>query len=366
VKTRELFTGLKEDTIKKGLLRRSAAKWSARAKATMKIIEAEHGKVSPGVKKQSKEYALEVLGDAKYASWLNIYSAIAGEFKEGWIPPEYYAQVVLPHMNGLYGKMEHLEPLTAKLWNTGRSPDIAYCANGLFFTPAWEVLPNEALEKYIFEHGPKVVRKQDGVGKGAGVHILTKETFDIDKVRKMGNGVFQKYIRQHEFFARFMPDSVATLRVFTVVEDSGKTSARYAALAIGRSGDAHIKKGSFVTVPVNCQTGEFYGNGMLAPEGRFVDRHPDTHVEFSGKVIPRFREMIVWCEKTHRTMPACRTIGWDVILDKNDEIQLIEWEGWGGINRFIEAIYGPCFADLGWEKLWKNKRDYSLESKHYT
>ena len=152
-----------------------------------------------------------------------------------------------------------------------------------------------------------------------------------------------------------MPHSVATLRVFTVTEDCGKTSARYAALAIGRNQDTHINKSAFVTVPVDCRTGEFFSKGMLAPEGRFTDRHPDTHVTFSGKAIPQCHKMIAWCEKTHQTMPACRTIGWDVILDENNEIQLIEWEGWGGINRFIEPIYGPCFADMGWEKLWKNK-----------
>ena len=59
------------------------------AEELLKSIESEKGKISPKIKKQSREYAQDVLGWTGYAPWLNVYSAIAGKFKEGWIPDNY-------------------------------------------------------------------------------------------------------------------------------------------------------------------------------------------------------------------------------------------------------------------------------------
>ena len=52
-------------------------------------------------------------------------------------------------------------------------------------------------------------------------------------------------------------------------------------------------------------------------------------------------------------VPFARSIGWDMIVDNNNEIQVMEWNGSHNDIKFSEATQGPCFSNLGWEKLWK-------------
>ena len=49
-------------------------------------------------------------------------------------------------------------------------------------------------------------------------------------------------------------------------------------------------------------------------------------------------------------MPYVRAIGWDVSVDKNDDVHVMEWNGNHNDIKFSEATVGPCFLGLGWEK----------------
>ena len=52
-------------------------------------------------------------------------------------------------------------------------------------------------------------------------------------------------------------------------------------------------------------------------------------------------------------VPFAICIGWDMIIDTNNEIQIMEWNGSHNDIKFSEATQGPCFSNLGWDKLWK-------------
>jgi hypothetical protein len=57
----------------------------------------------------------------------------------------------------------------------------------------------------------------------------------------------------------------------------------------------------------------------------------------------------------HRKAPYTRCIGWDVTLDEKETVQLMEWNAWSPGIMFHEATQGPCFADLGLERLRKER-----------
>ena len=48
-------------------------------------------------------------------------------------------------------------------------------------------------------------------------------------------------------------------------------------------------------------------------------------------------------------------IGWDIIVDDNEKIQIIEWNGEACDIKFSEATTGPCFLGLHWEKYRENQ-----------
>jgi len=318
----------------------------------LKSIESEKGKTDPKFAKLSAEYARDVFGWVGYAPWLVVYSAMAGEFKEGWIPDNYYGWTVVPKVSGPFGTVTDAKTLSRKLLSTDRLPDVAYHMNGLFYDTSWNAIPPESLAEHIFDSESRIVYKADNSCRGHGVRVLTKETFDIGKIIGDGGGVFQKFVAQHAFFDEIMPDSGATLRLTTVIDDNGKASCRAAFMRFGRKADTHVKWDSSVKIAVDLATGKLFPKGFLS-DWRSVESHPDTGFVFAGKTLPEFGKCVGFALETHQSSPYFRSIGWDMIVDADGEIQLFEWNGAHNDIKFSEAAHGPCFADLGWEKLWR-------------
>jgi hypothetical protein len=100
----------------------------------LRHIESAKGKTNPVLLRKCDDYAKDVLGWQAYAPWLYVYTAIAGKFKEGWIPDNYYGKVVVPAMSGYYGAVSDLKPLSMMMFRCDTFPDIAYFVNGLFYT----------------------------------------------------------------------------------------------------------------------------------------------------------------------------------------------------------------------------------------
>ena len=340
-------------------------------KKILRNIEEVKGKSDSKLIKLSDEYANDVFGWQGYAPWLYVYSAITGSFKEGWIPDNYFGRVVVPSLQGYYGKVSNLKPFVSKVFDYTVFPDLAYYVNGLYFSKNTEVLNEKDISNILFKDFEQVVYKLDNSLQGGAVFFFEKSSFDIRKIHNLGNGVFQQYIQQHPFFEELIPASVATLRITTVVDDRGMISVRAAYLRLGRNADTHVKSTSHIRIPVDTKSGELNKYGYLNT-WLTVDRHPDTHVLFEKRKIPSYKKCVSTALELHRSIPFVRCVGWDMIIDNNATVKIMEWNGYHNDIKFSEAIQGPCFSDLGWEELWKenlNKKikmelNFQFEGKH--
>jgi len=319
---------------------------------TLKTIENVKGKTNLNLIKLADEYALDVFGSQIYAPWLYVYSAISGQFKEGWIPDNYYGKIVVPKLKGNYGIIGDFNGLTNRVFNSSYFPVKAYRINNLWWTPQYQVISDQDLSDIIFEKSEKVVFKIDNSIQGKGVYFFDKNNFSLDKVKGLGNGVFQKFIKQHSFFNNIMSKSVATIRITSVTNNEGKASIRSCYLRVGRIEDSHVKSSSHIRIPINVVTGELnmFGYNTFWQE---IESHPDSEFVFQDKIIPSFNKCIEAALSLHEHIPFVRSIGWDMIIDENSEVQVMEWNGLHNDIKFSEATQGPCFSDLGWEKLWK-------------
>src|SRR5215217_4605617 len=203
----------------------------------LRQIETVKGKISLISIKKSNDYAASVLGWRGYAPWLYVYSAIANVFKEGWIPDNYYGKVVVPTMKGPYGGVSGLKSLSNLIFKCDSFPDIAYFVNGLFYTNNFELIAEHKMRELLFAESDKVVFKTDNSRQGKGVYFFKKKSLELSSIKLMPNGVFQKYIDQHQVLESFAPLSVATLRITTVIDDDGSCSVRACYLRLGRAGD---------------------------------------------------------------------------------------------------------------------------------
>lgn len=312
----------------------------------------DSGRLSVDLRHQCHQYAHEVLGWSGYAPWLYVYATVAGEFRHGWVPDNYYGHVVVPRIKGMYGNVSNRKALTSMLFSSDAFPDLAYRVNGLTYSRTGTLIEDRAILRILFEDTEVVVFKAEGSSQGHSVTVFRADDLNESALDRLGNGVFQTYVRQHSFFSEFASSSAATLRLTTAVDGSGAASVRACYLRLPRQADTHVRSASAVRVPVDPRSGRLDERGYL-PSWSQIDRHPDSGAQFSGATIPHFDAFVTTVVSLHDRIPFVRAIGWDAIVDDQNEIRIFEWNGEHNGVKFTEATQGPCFADLGWEHLWK-------------
>ncbi len=315
-------------------------------------IEKDRGPTDPGLLKLSDEYAVDVLGDAVFAPWLYVYSAVNGAFREGWMPDNYFGWVVLKKTKGMYADVSALRAMPSYIFADPSFPDRGFHANGRLFDAERNMLPVDKAKEVLFANGDAIVFKADASGRGDGIYFLQKADFDPFDLKALPDGVFQSYVKQHAFFDRYTDASVATLRMTTAQDPTGAVALRAAYLRFGQGRDTHVKSESHIRVTVDLQSGELAPSGYRT-DWTMLDAHPDNQEPFAGKVIPNYQECVQKVCELHEKFPFIQSIGWDVIVDTEGAVQVMEWNGAHNDIKFSEATQGPCFKGLGWEDLWK-------------
>jgi hypothetical protein len=329
-----------------------------RAEQVVSSIEAQRGKLSPHIKNLCDQYASDALGWKGYSPWLYVYSLISGEFREGWIPDNYYGAKVLPRMKGEYGKLASLNALGSVIFKNKAIPDLAHVINGLVIDPETRGVMNES-EFYdaCLSKNQKIVYKLDSSSQGRNVYFFDSKPGIYEMLKGLGNGVVQPYIKQHDFFNEYTPSSVATIRLTTVIDGYGSVSLRAGYLRLGQGEDTHVKSSTHVRVPISIDDGKLYDVGYL-PNWHYISSHPDCKKEFSGKAVPSYRSCVDTAKSMHSQYPYARVIGWDLVVNQLGEVEVMEWNGGHNDIKFSEAVQGPCFKDLKWDSLRAD--DYKL------
>jgi len=339
-----------KNIIEKGRMHVYHREDNKKANRIRRNIEKEKGKISNRNKNLCVEYAINILGNKKYAPWLMTYCAHVGEFKEGWIPDNYYGEVVIPKNQGEYGQICNRNSVINKLLNDYDTLDICYYVNNLFLTKDFKILNDNKLVDLLFDNNKIIVFKIENSLQGKGIYFFDKNSFDINIIRQIGNGVFQKYIEQHPFFKQFNDSAVATIRLTSTCDNYGNIDVNGGFFKFGRKGDTHVKSVSAIKIPVNINDGKLHENAFL-PDLSIIKHLPDNDIEFAGMKLPSFDKCLAEIKNMHRNVPFLRCIGWDIIVDRNDNVAIIELNGVHNGIWFHEMIDGPCFKELNWESL---------------
>ena len=91
------------------------------------------------------------------------------------------------------------------------------------------------------------------------------------------------------------------------------------------------------------------------PDYSKVYFHPSSKLIFKDFQYPNYDQAINLCIKLHSSIPFIGIIGWDLVVDHNNEVNIMEWNAGHPNGTFIEAAIGPCFKAFGWENLWKER-----------
>jgi len=299
-------------------------------------------------------YAADVLGSASFSPWLKVFTACRGEFKEGWMPLDYWARIVCPTLNGSLQPLGKIKTLTQKFLNAEELPDLAYYVKGNWVMASGEKTTQETLRKTLFDGNPNVFLKQDNTSRGGGVMKLDADQFSKLDFEKLGDFVIQSPIETHDFFKKLSPAAVPSLRVTTYKAYAQPTRVVQSGIRLGLVSTPYIYEDECIRIAIRIEDGvtNVYG---FSGDWQILKAHSETGVSITGLKVPKYQEIKKRCEMLHDQNPHFGLIAWDMTVDKNDQIKIMEWNTVTPSYNMDEAAIGPHFKGLGFEDFWKRK-----------
>lgn len=181
--------------------------------------------------------------------------------------------------------------------------------------------------KFISRH-EKIIAKPICKQCGEGITVYYTAKWEPDELYNElitnDTPLVEEYIHQHSDMAKFHPDSLNTIRVFTFSDFDGNIVYKSAFLRMGTGSSVcdNVSVRGIVT-PIDMNT------GLLARDGadktcHTYKKHPDTGIVFMGSKIPNFDKVLKKVEEYINFFTEMHFVGWDIAIKDNGDIELIE------------------------------------------
>ena len=189
---------------------------------------------------------------------------------------------------------------------------------------------NYAMEK-IKNIGEVIIKPSVDSNSGRNVNLLNiKNGMDLNSNISMEeilkkykeNYIIQEKIHPNKQFSKLNPSSVNTIRINTYICE-GKVYCAPLAMRIGRMGSI-VDNAHAGGITIGIKNDGTLKKYAFLENGQKFDKHPDTNVKFEGYKIPKIPEMIELAKKYHYKIPHMGIIAWDLTLDEEEKIVIIE------------------------------------------
>ena len=173
----------------------------------------------------------------------------------------------------------------------------------------------------------KFITKPFYGASGKGIEIVySNENLPLEKLYqqyKLSKCLLEEVVIQHKEMEELHPDSLNTMRIATLRKEED-IIIMGVALRIGTGNevvDNFHKNG--IVASVDIETGIVKSMGINYLHRRFV-KHPDTGKKIIGFQIPNWNKVLDTVVKAAKALPEMDYVGWDVAIDRNDNVLLIE------------------------------------------
>lgn len=163
-------------------------------------------------------------------------------------------------------------------------------------------------------------------GQGVGLVDINEHTDKraLFQELKKCNALCEEVLVQCDETASFNASSANTMRVVTLVCADGSVKVMAAVMRIGRAGKiADNFHHDGIAALIDVDTGIIKTTGVDRNFKRYVV-HPDSGVAIVGFQIPEWKAIIDTVKKAAMVVPDMRYIGWDVAVNKEHGVVLIE------------------------------------------
>jgi len=223
--------------------------------------------------------------------------------------------------------------------------DILHCINGQYLDSNLEPITFKEFRTNAQDITFPVVMKpnKDSFG-GKDVYFIKNFDTLIELCRQSKDFVVQERIIQNDFFNKFNPVGLNTIRVYvykSVVDDSYHVLNM--TLRMGKGGSLDNETSGGIHTMIN-EDG-FLNNYAVEKYGQKYAKHPDSGYSFDSK-IPAFDDLKDLSIKIAEQIFFSRIVGLDMCYDKNNKWRVIEVNTKGHTIRFSQYGGQPFFGEF--------------------
>ncbi len=303
--------------------------------------------------RQIQSFFLQYYGKKIPTKWHRLCTSYTGIFHYNYFP-EILFSTKLEHITNPYREAEFLGDKNLLPILFGNALDVhvpkTYISSvkGVFRDTKMHVIPKEDVIKTIEAIGDCVLKKTKETSSGRDIEILhVDDNRNInDLLKTFGTDfVVQELIHQCKELSDLNHTSINTFRVITYLCD-GNIEVCPIALRIGRSNSDrdNIHYGG-ICVGINADG--TLKKTAFSEYGERFDCHPDTKVVFENYAIPGAALIIrEQAKKLHSIIPWLGIISWDLTIDDEGRITIIEMNTTGQSAWFCQMVNGePLFGE---------------------
>lgn len=286
--------------------------------------------------------------------WVRYYTAITGKFDPRYIPNDLQYTKIDQYFNQRrlgYG-------FNDKNYYSLIFPDIKQPKTvvrkigGLIFDEQYHLIDIQKAVELLREIPEVIVKPSQESGSGRDIRFYDTQN-DVDKLKEVllnkdeKNLIVQDIVKQHIELAKMHPQSLNTVRVYTLMMEDGvhvlSVTMRMGANA-SRIDNGSAKAGIFTGVdPFNGRLMDYAYNDMLC--GERTDRHPGGML-LNEINVPSLDKMLDTAKRAAQYTGNFRLVGWDFSASKDGEVILIEANMRKGAIGPIQCLHGPFYGEL--------------------
>lgn len=316
-------------------------------------------------KKQIDVYFKKYYGKKIPYTWHRHYTAFTGNFDYRYMPELLHIPVLEKSISRKYYQraMEdknNLFFLTQRTDSIRTPKTFLSRINGIYRDGSLQLISFQAAIEILRNIGQCFIKPSIDSNSGHGCAILDFRNgidygskIDVESIlKKYGSDfIVQEKIVPNKVIGIFNPASVNTFRVITYILKDGTIKNAPTIFRMGRKNsfldNAHAG-GIFISVD---NEGNFSSVAFSEFNQRFYE-HPDSHVKFEGYKVEQFPSILTAAKSMHALIPQIRIVNWDITINEDGELILLEANMIGGSCWLPQMSSGKgMFGDDIWELL---------------
>ena len=284
--------------------------------------------------------------------WHQFYYGCNQFFSPKYMPENLFYIDIEPRLNQkiYFPSLTDKNILDKRFPNVKQPETVIKNINGFFYSNDELIDERKALS--LCDTGNELVIKPT-VDSGGGKNILLFNCKDgvVDSGQKLRtvfkdygkDFIVQKIVQQHEQLKALNPTSLNTIRIMTYLNEN-KVDVLSTIVRIGRKGSS---TDNATTGGISCgiqKNGQFNTMGYQLSGQSF--RATDSGIKFEDVKLNFMSKVLETVNELHQEAPFFKLISWDLAIDKDENVVLIEYNVMGqGINSH-QLNNGPVLSPL--------------------